>query len=278
MLEPTERRDLVEPEHRDLSIRRQCELLGLSRSSYYYVAQPVDPLELELRKQIDRVYTRRPYFGSRKICEALRRLGHEINRKRVQRLMQAMGLVGLSPRPGTSQPGRGHEIYPYLLRGVEITHRNHVWSTDITYIALQRGFCYLVAVLDWYSRYVLSWEISGRMTTDFCLEALEQALVAGRPRIFNTDQGSQFTSEAFTSRLKRSEITISMDGRGRCHDNIFIERLWRTVKYEDVYLREYPDIWALREGLQEYFAFYNTERPHQSLGYLTPYQVYTNTA
>lgn len=278
MLNLAERRSLVQPTHTKLSIRQQCDLLGLSRSSYYYVPQPVDSLELELREKIDRVYTRHPYYGSRKISEALRGLGYDINRKRVQRLMQTMGLVGLCPRPGTSQPAPGHVIYPYLLRGVEITHNNHVWSTDITYIPMQRGFCYLVAVLDWYSRYVLSWEISDTMTTGFCLEALEHALEIGLPRIFNTDQGSQFTSEAFTSRLKRSEITISMDGRGRCHDNIFIERLWRTVKYEDIYLKEYPDLWALRHGLEEYFAFYNTERPHQSLKYLTPYQVYTSTA
>ena len=205
-------------------------------------------------------------------------LGYEVGRKRVQRLMRSMGIAGLRPEARTSKASPGHKIYPYLLRGLKITHSNYVWSTDITYIPLQRSFCFLVAVIDWYSRYVLSWRLSRAMSTDFCLEALESALSVGLPRIFNSDQGSQFTSEAFTSRLKKSKVAISMDGRGRYHDNIFIERLWRTVKYEDIYLKEYSDITALRCGLQEYFAFYNTERVHQSLGYLTPHQVYNNTA
>lgn len=253
-------------------------LLGIGRSSYYYEPQQIGPLDLQMQHLIDQKYLLRPFYGSRRMCDYLCGLGYEVGRKRVQRLMRSMGIVGLRPRPRTSQASPGHKIYPYLLRGLEITHSNYVWSTDITYIPLQRSFCFLVAVIDWYSRYVLSWRLSRVMTTDFCLEALEEALSDRKPRIFNTDQGSQFTSEAFTSLLKEAEIAISMDGRGRYLDNIFIERLWRTVKYEDIYLKEYPDIWTLQQGLEEYFTFYNTERPHQSLGYLTPYQVYTDTA
>lgn len=264
----------MQPDHPQISLRRQCALLGVARSSYYYQPVAIDPEELTLLDRIDRIYTRHPFYGSRRITEALLAEGSEVNRKHVQRLMRQLGLVGIAPTGSTSQPAAEHRIYPYLLRNVAITQRNQVWSTDITYIPLQRGFCYLTAVIDWYSRYVLSWEVSTSMTTDFCLAALEAALAQGTPRVFNTDQGAQFTARAFTDRLARASIAISMDGRGRCHDNIFIERLWRSVKYEEIYLTEYADLWSLRQRLDRYFDFYNTERPHQSLGYLTPAQVY----
>jgi len=274
MLVPAERRLLVSPEEADLSIRQQCELLGIARSSYYY--QPSEPRteDLELMRLIDRQYVKYPFYGSRKMTDYLQSLGHAVNRKRVQRLMRTIGIVAIAPGPSTSQPHPEHRVYPYLLRGVEIRHVNHVWSTDITYIPLGRSFAYLAAVIDWHSRYVLSWEISTSMETTFCLKALERSLKIATPRIFNTDQGAQFTSDAFTARLAQAEIAISMDGRGRCHDNIFIERLWRSVKYEDVYIKDYQDIGQLRTGLGKYFRFYNSERPHQSLGYLTPNQVY----
>lgn len=230
-----------------------------------------------LMEMIDRKYLEHPFFGSRRMTDYLQSLDLCVNRKRVQRLMRTMGIEAISPRKRTSQGHPGHRIYPYLLRNVEIVHVNHVWSTDITYIPLGRSFAYLTAIIDWFSRYVLGWEISTSMETDFCLLALEKSLKLGRPRIFNTDQGAQFTSEVFTSRLLAAEIAISMDGRGRCHDNIFIERLWRTLKYEDIYIKDYGDVRHLRDGIAEYFRFYNTDRPHQSLGYLTPAQVYHDT-
>ena len=223
---------------------------------------------------IDRQYLKYPFFGSRKMTDYLQSLEYAVNRKRVQRLMRTMGIAAIAPAPRTSQAHPQHRVYPYLLRDVEIRHVNHVWSTDITYIPLGRSFAYLTAVIDWYSRYVLSWELSETMETPFCLRALDRSLKIATPRIFNTDQGAQFTSEAFTSRLQRADVAISMDGRGRCHDNIFIERLWRSVKYEDVYIKDYQDIRQLRRGLGQYFRFYNNERPHQSLGYLTPGQIY----
>lgn len=274
MLAPSERRGLVCAEEANLSIRQQCELLGIARSSYYYQPGEPDPEDLELTRLIDRQYLKYPFYGSRKMTDYLQSLGHAVNRKRVQRLMRTMGIAAIAPGPSTSQPHPEHRVYPYLLRGVDIQHVNHVWSTDITYIPLGRSFAYLAAVIDWHSRYVLSWEISASMETTFCLKALERSLKIATPRIFNTDQGAQFTSEAFTARLAQAGIAISMDGRGRCHDNIFIERLWRSVKYEDVYIKDYQDIGQLRAGLGTYFRFYNSERAHQSLGYLTPSQVY----
>ena len=224
---------------------------------------------------IDVEYTRHPFYGSRKIKIYLRDLGHKVNRKRVQRLMVMLGLAGMAPGPNTSHPHPQHKIYPYLLRGVNVTRPNQVWSTDITYVRLPRGFVYLVAVIDWYSRKVLAWRLSNTLDTGFCVDCLEQALQAyGAPEIFNTDQGCQFTSAAFTDVLKTKDITISMDGRGRALDNIFVERLWRSVKHEDVYLKGYATLPELLLGLTEYFVFYNTERTHQSLDYSTPDEAY----
>lgn len=232
--------------------------------------------ELALLAAIDEEYTRHPFYGSRRMVIYLGKLGYTVNRKRVQRLMRTLGLVGMAPGPNTSRPHPANKVYPYLLRGVEVVRPNQVWSTDITYIRLgNRGFVYLVAIIDWYSRKVLSWRVSNTLDTGFCVDCLEQALQThGRPEIFNTDQGSQFTSVTFTDRLKAQAITISMDGRGRALDNIFVERLWRSVKYEEVYLKGHASLPDLLMGLTQYFAFYNTERPHQALGYATPDQVY----
>jgi putative transposase len=229
---------------------------------------------LRYMRLIDEQYLRRPVYGSRRMTDYLQKLGHGVNRKRVQRLMQTMGLEAIYAKPRLSQPGLESRIYPYLLRNVAIVRPNQVWSTDITYVPLARGFVYLTAVLDWYSRYVLSWELSSRLDSGFCLSALEQALALGTPEIFNTDQGAQFTSRAFTGRLEQAGIAISMDGRGRALDNVFIERLWRSVKYEEVYLHEHATVELLAAGLAGYFAHYCHERPHQSLGNRTPAQVY----
>lgn len=263
--------------HDPLALSRQCELVGVARSSVYAprpAAKP-DEQELALLAEIDAEYTRHPFYGSRKMTVYLRSRGRQINRKRVQRLMGILGLAGMAPGPNTSSPHPEHKVYPYLLRGVEVTRPNQVWSTDITYIRLARGFVYLVAIIDWYSRKVLAWRLSNTMDTEFCLDCLEQALQAyGPPEIFNTDQGSQFTSASFTGRLEVAGSQISMDGRGRALDNIFVERLWRSVKHEDVYLKGYATLPELLLGLTEYFVFYNTERTHQSLGYSTPGRVY----
>lgn len=265
----------MEPDHAWLSLRRQCELIGLNRSSYYYQPTPESPLNLSLMRLIDEQYLRTPFYGYLKMTEYLRQQqNYQVNPKRVYRLMQLMGLRAVAPRPHTSQRHSDHKIYPYLLRGVDITHSNQVWCADITCVPMPRGFMYLVAVLDWYSRYVLSWEVSNTLDGDFCLLALERALQRGQPDIFNTDQGSQFTAKAFTARLNQVGIKISMDGKGRAFDNIFIERLWRTVKYEHIYLSDYRNGLELVTGLADYFAFYNHERYHQSLDYRTPAQVY----
>jgi putative transposase len=258
-------------------LTRQCELAGVNRTSVYapHLAAKPDEQELMLLGLVDAEYTRHPFYGSRKIRSYLRGLGHKINRKRVQRLMGILGLAGMAPGPNTSRPHPQHKVYPYLLRGVNVIRPNQVWSTDITYLRLPRGFVYLVAVIDWYSRKVLSWRLSNTLDSGFCVDCLEQALQAyGTPEIFNTDQGCQFTSEAFTGVLLKKGIAISMDGRGRALDNIFVERLWRSVKHEDVYLKGYATMPELLIGLTEYFVLYNTERPHQSLGYDTPDQVY----
>jgi len=224
---------------------------------------------------IDQEYTRHPFYGSRRMVILLGEMGHNVNRKRVQRLMRAMGLAGMAPGPNTSGAHSEHKVYPYLLRGVPVVRPNQVWSTDITYIRLAHGFAYLVAIIDWYSRCVLSWRISNSMEAVFCVDCLQEALrTHGTPEIFNSDQGSQFTSDAFTCVLKREGVVISMDGRGRAFDNIFVERLWRNVKHEDVYLKGYATMGELMVGLRKYFAFYNGERPHQSLGYKTPVAVY----
>jgi len=266
---------LLEPGHPDFSLRRQCELIGLNRASYYYQPAPESQLNLTLMRLIDEQYLRTPFYGYLKMTEYLRQTEpYPVNAKRVARLMRLMGLQAVGPRPRTSQPHPEHKVYPYLLRGLEITRPNQVWSADITYIPMPRGFMYLVAILDWYSRYVLSWEVSNTLDGDFCRLALEQALQRGQPEIFNTDQGAQFTATAFTDRLAQAEIRISMDGKGRAFDNIFIERLWRTVKYEHIYLNEYATGLELVVGLARYFDFYNHERFHQSLDYHTPAQVY----
>ena len=260
-----------------VSVVRQCVLAGVSRATVYAQQKPrlVDESNLLLSHLIDEEYTRHPFYGSRKMVVFLKTAGYPVNRKRVQGLMRNMGLVGMAPGPNTSRPHPEHKVYPYLLRGVIISRRDQVWSTDITYIRLAHGFAYLVVVIDWYSRRVLSWRISNSMDTEFCINCLEEALRRyGKPEIFNSDQGSQFTSDAFTGVLKREGIAISMDGRGRVFDNIFVERLWRTVKHEDVYLKGYATMIELRIGLAEYFTFYNGERPHQSLGQKTPEVVY----
>jgi putative transposase len=260
-----------------VAVVRQCVLAGVSRATVYAQQKPspLDESDLLLSRLIDEEYTRRPFYGSRKMVVFLDKVGHSVNRKRVQRLMRQMGLAGMAPGPNTSRPHPEHKVYPYLLRGVPVIRPNQVWSTDITYIRLARGFAYLVAIIDWYSRRVLSWRISNSMEAVFCVDCLEEALrTHGKPEIFNSDQGSQFTSEAFTGVLKREGVVISMDGRGRAFDNIFVERLWRSVKHEDVYLKGYASMGELMVGLAKYFAFYNGERPHQSLGQTTPDVVY----
>lgn len=263
--------------HKSLALSTQCGLAGVARSGVY--ATPLvaehDGLTLLLLAAIDAEYTRHPFFGSRRMVVFLIGLGHCINRKRIQRLMGILGLAGMAPGPNTSRPHPEHKIYPYLLRGVPVVRPNQVWSTDITYIRLERGFVYLAAVIDWYSRKVLAWRLSNSLDSSFCVECLEAALQKfGTPDIFNTDQGCQFTSEAFTSVLIDRGIKISMDGRGRALDNIFVERLWRSLKYEDIYLKSYGGVPELMQGLTEYFRFYNTERMHQSLGNSTPVNVY----
>jgi len=269
---------LVEVNHPELSVRRQCELLGLARSTFYYEPTGETPENLRLMRLIDELYTGCPFYGSRKITEELTRRGEEVNRKRVQRLMREMGLEAIYPKPRLSAAGRGHKIYPYLLRGVRIERPDQVWSADITYVPLPSGFMYLAAVLDWYSRYVLAWRLSNTLDGAFCLEMLEEALKGGRPEVFNTDQGVQFTAEAFTGKLLAAGVAVSMDGRGRALDNVFVERLWRAVKYEDIYIRGYETVAELLQGLARYFAFYNQERLHQSLGYETPAEVYRRTS
>jgi putative transposase len=256
--------------HADISLRRQCELLGVNRSGLYYEPLGESEENLTLMRLLDEQYTRTPFYGSRKMVEWLDTQGFEVNRKRVTRLMALLGIEAIYPKPKLSQPGDSHKIYPYLLRGVGVDRVNQVWSTDITYIRMARGFVYLVAVMDWFSRYVLSWRLSLTLELDFCVDALKCALRRGRPEIFNSDQGSQFTSEKFIGELAAREIAISMDGRGRCMDNIFVERLWRSLKYEEVYLKDYGSVTEARAGIERYFRFYNQERLHQSLQYRTP--------
>ena len=265
---------LIEAAHSQLSIRQQCELVGLNRSTYYYTPAGESELNLHLMRLIDKQYTKTPFYGWPRMTAHLRRQGYAINHKRVRRLMRTMGLQAIYPKPRTSLAARGHKVYPYLLRKRRITRPNQVWSADITYIPMLRGFMYLVAVIDWYSRYVLAWQLSNTLDGRFCLEALERALAQGEPDIFNTDQGAQFTALAFTSRLEAAGIRISMDGRGRALDNVFVERLWRTVKYEHVYLHEYARVPELEKGLHEYFSFYNHELLHQGLSYQTPVEVH----
>lgn len=266
----------IAPHHPELSIARQCDLIGLARSSYYWTPTPREAADLALMRVIGERYLRTPFFGSRQMTAWLRREGYPINRKRVQRLMRQMGLQGAVPGPHTSRPHPLHPVYPYLLGHMKIDQPNLVWSSDITYIPMPRGFLYLVAIIDWYSRYVLAWRLSNTLDTAFCLEALQGALDTAQPVVFNTDQGAQFTSAEFTDRLKHHQILISMDGRGRALDNGFIERLWRTLKYEDIYLHDYADGHAVERGLQRYFAFYNHARPHSALDGKTPAEVHNS--
>ena len=265
----------MDADHEEISIRRQCELLGVPRSSYYYCPHEASVDDLRLMRLIDEQYLRTPFFGSRQMAQWLRRhWGEIVNRKRIRRLMRLMGIEAIYRKPRTTIRNVKHRVFPYLLRNVEIVRKDQVWSTDITYIPLRDGFMYLVAVMDWYTRHVLSWQLSNSLEGHFCIDALEAALRISTPEIFNTDQGSQFTSTRFTDILKRQSVAISMDGRGRALDNVFIERLWRTLKYEDIYLKDYGTATALHTGLTKYFSFYGTERPHSSLGYRTPEEVY----
>ena len=268
----------MERDHAGISVRRQCELLGVPRSGLYYEPVGESSENLRLMRLLDEQYTRAPFYGSRRMREWLATQGHAVNRKRVRRLMALMGIEAVYPKPKLSQPGEGHRIYPYLLRGTTVARVNQVWSTDITYIRMEQGFLYLVAVMDWFSRFVLSWSLSLTMEVDFCIEALQRALRRAKPEIFNSDQGSQFTSEKFSGELAARDIAISMDGRGRCMDNIFVERLWRSLKYEEVYLKDYASVREARAGIQRYFRFYNHERLHQSLNYRTPAAIYLGRA
>jgi putative transposase len=268
------KRALVEAGHPRLSVRRQCDLLGLCRSSYYYEPATETKENLALMRLIDEEYTRCPFYGSRRWTAWLVGQGHAVNRKRVQRLMRLMGLEAIYPRPRLSEADRQHKVYPYLLRDVAIVRPDQVWSADITYVPLASGFMYLAATIDWFSRYVIAWRLSNTLDGSFCLDMLEEALSLGKPEVFNTDQGVQFTAQAWTARLEAAGVAVSMDGKGRCLDNVFVERLWRSVKYEDIYLKGYDAVPPLLAGLGVYFPFYNTERPHQSLDYRTPAQVY----
>ena len=254
---------------------RQCELLGLPRASYYYEPAEASQEDLRLMRLIDEQYTRQPVYGSRRMTVWLKAdQNEEVNRKRVQRLMRVMGLEAIYPKPRLSVAGRNHKVFPYLLRGVPITRANQVWSTDITYVGMPQGFMYLAAVIDWYSRYVIAWRLSNTLDGEFCLGMLDEALSKGRPEVFNTDQGVQFTAQAWTNRLLSAGVAVSMDGKGRCLDNVWVERLWRTVKYEELYLKRYETVPLLQAGLEVYFPFYNEQRRHQALGYRTPGAVY----
>jgi len=268
------KRALVSPDDPGLSIARQCELIGLNRSTYYLPPAAESEENLRLMRLIDEQYLRAPFYGSRRMTALLRRRGEVVNRKRVQRLMTLMGLEGLHPRPRTTVADPAARAYPYLPRDRVLTRVDEVWSSDITYVPMRHGFMYLTAVIDWYSRFVLSWRLSNTLDGAFCLEALDDALRRGRPEIFNTDQGSQFTSRDYTGRLEEAGVAVSRDGRGRALDNVFVERLWRSVKYEEIYIKDYERVSELEAGLTAYFRFYDEDRPHQSLGYRTPGEVY----
>jgi putative transposase len=266
---------MIDSNNKKLSLSRQCRLLKLNRSTVYYKKRPITPIDLKLMQLIDKQYLKIPSWGSRSMRNHLRRLGYKVNRKKVQRLMRLMGLEAIYPKPKTSRPHPEHKVYPYLLRNLKIDRPNQVWAADITYIPMSRGFMYLVAVMDWHSRKVLSWRVSNTLDTDFCVQTVEEAISRfGAPEIFNTDQGAQFTSSAFTSLLKDHDINISMDGRGRVQDNIFIERLWWTLKYHYLYLWSFNNGSQLRQGLDQWFRFYSQERSHQALDNMTPDEVY----
>jgi putative transposase len=264
----------VEPNHPQLSIAKQCELAGISRATFYYRSQKKS--DEPLMRKIDEVYTKCPFYGGKRITKQLHRDGLIVNHKRVERVMKEMGIEGLRPKKNTSKRHPQHPVFPYLLKGLNIQQPNQVWSTDITYLRLHDGWLYLVALLDWHSRYVLSWQLSESLHSDFCVRNLKQALEVAQPQIHNSDQGRQFTAFEYVAELQHKHIQISMDGRGRCHDNIMTERLWRTVKYEEVYLKEYRSPQEARASLMDYFRFYNEERLHQSLNYRTPAEVYFN--
>ena len=265
---------MIDRSNDKMSMRWQCELLEINRSTLYYQPVPVSEYDLRLMNRVDEIFTMYPFYGSRRICENLNFEDWDVGRYKIRSIMRALGLEAIYPRRNLSVRNQLHRIYPYLLRNVEIVRPNQVWSADITYIRLSHGFVYLVAVIDWHSRCVLSWKLSNTLDSDFCVDALKEALGHGKPEIFNTDQGSQFTSDAFTGLLIKQGIEISMDGKGRALDNIFVERLWRTVKYENIYLNSYGSIPEVKSGLEAYFDFYNNERLHQSLKYRTPAEVY----
>ena len=269
-----QRRKMVDRENPSLSMTRQCVLLGVSRSGLYYRSWGTSEEDLALMQAMDRQYLETPFFGSRRMRVWLERQGMVVGRKRVQRLMRIMGLRAIYRGPGTSRPAPEHRVFPYLLRNVQITQPNQVWAADITYLPMARGFLYLVAIMDWHSRYVVSWRLSNTLEADFCIEVLQEALGQGQPKVFNTDQGSRFTSGGFIHVLQDHGVKISMDGKGRYRDNIFVERLWRTVKYEEVYLKAYTSASEARRELGAYFRFYNNQRPHQALGYRTPAEVF----
>jgi len=274
-----QKRALIEPQQGPLSVAQQCALVGLPRSSYYYAPHGESPENLQLMRLLDEQYTRTPFYGSPRMTVWLRAQGHAVNHKRVARLMALMGLHAIYPksRPSQARSAAHQAIYPYLLRNLKIERVNQVWATDITYIRLAGGWLYLMVILDWFSRYIIAWQVSLSLESDFCVATLARALDLTCPEIFNSDQGVQFTSQAFTSRLRAAGIAISMDGRGRCFDNIFVERLWRTVKYEEVYLKDYENAAVAETSLGQYLRFYNEERPHQALGYRTPATVYQGT-
>lgn len=269
-----EKRQCIDPSHEQLTVDRQCELLGISRAAYYYKQQPIRAETLELINAVDKIYTDYPFFGTRKMAAYLNCNGYCVGRKLIRRVYQILGLEAVYPKPNLSIPDKEHKIYPYLLRDIEVTHNNQIWSTDITYIRLRGGFVYLVAIIDWHSRYVLDWELDISLEADFCIETLKRTLINNQCEIFNTDQGSQFTCKDFTDVLKEKQIKISMDGKGRALDNIFVERLWRSLKYECIYLRSLNTVKEARDEIKKYFQFYNNERPHQSLQYKKPVEIY----
>jgi len=269
------RRELVEPDNEKISVSRQCQLLGLNRTGLYYRAKTESARDGELMRLIDEQYTSTPFYGYRRMTVYLQNLGFQVNHKRVRRLMRKLGLEAIYPKPNLSKPGgKDHLTYPYLLKGVAVEYSDQVWATDITYIRLGSGFVYLLAIMDWHSRFVIEWEVSNSLESSPFVETLKRAMKKSKPKIFNSDQGSQFTAIEWLKILQENKIQISMDGRGRCFDNIFVERLWRSVKQEEVYLKEYADVWEAEESLRQYFEFYNYQRPHQSLGYRTPFEAY----
>lgn len=265
---------MVEPDNAKISVARQCELLGINRTGFYYRERAESVEDALLMRLIDEQYTRTPFYGYRRMTVYLQQLGYRVNHKRVRRLMRKLGLEAIYPKPNLSKPGKDHLIYPYLLKGVAVEYSDQVWATDITYIRLGSGFVYLLVIMDWHSRFVIEWEVSNSLEASPFVEALKRAIKKSQPDVFNSDQGSQFTAIEWLKILQENKIAISMDGRGRCFDNIFVERLWRSVKQEEVYLKEYEDVWEAEESLRRYFKFYNYHRPHQSLNYRTPFEVY----